>query len=83
MAGGCAARLTRSLDPTFGARLVEFGGAKVERQGKAAVLEGLGLAGWGYHARNEYIEIDAIPPRLYLAARMLIELGRRAHTASP
>ena len=53
------------------------------RSGKAAVLEGLGLAGWGYHARNEYIEIDAIPPRLYLAARMLIELGRRAHTASP
>nr|WP_298130075.1 glutamate carboxypeptidase [uncultured Pseudoxanthomonas sp.] len=53
------------------------------RSGKAAVLEGLGLAGWGYHARNEYIEIDSIPPRLYLAARMLIELGRRAHTASP
>ena len=53
------------------------------RSGKAAVLEGLGLAGWGYHARNEYIEIDSIPPRLYLAARMLIELGRRARTASP
>lgn len=53
------------------------------RSGKAAVLEGLGLAGWGYHARNEYIEIDSIPPRLYLAARMLIELGRRAHTESP
>ena len=49
------------------------------RSGKAAVLEGLGLAGWGYHARNEYIEIDSIPPRLYLASRMLIELGKRAH----
>lgn len=48
------------------------------RSGHAAVLEGLGLAGWGYHARNEYIEIDSIPPRLYLAARMLIELGKRA-----
>ncbi|NCT71485.1 MAG: M20/M25/M40 family metallo-hydrolase [Xanthomonadaceae bacterium] len=48
------------------------------RSGKAAVLEGLGLAGWGYHARNEYIEIDSIPPRLYLASRMLIELGKRA-----
>ena len=48
------------------------------RSGHAAVLEGLGLAGWGYHAKNEYIEIDSIPPRLYLAARMLIELGARA-----
>ena len=38
----------------------------------------MGLAGWGYHARNEYIEIDSIPPRLYLASRMLIELGKRA-----
>lgn len=53
------------------------------RSGNAAVLEGLGLAGWGYHARNEYIEIDSIPPRLYLASRMLIELGRRAHAATP
>ncbi len=42
------------------------------------MLEGLGLAGWGYHAKNEYIEIDSIAPRLYLAARMLIELGARA-----
>ncbi|AND67879.1 hypothetical protein ATSB10_04250 [Dyella thiooxydans] len=48
------------------------------RSGHAAVLEGLGLAGWGYHAKREYIEIDSIPPRLYLTARMLIELGRRA-----
>jgi len=48
------------------------------RSGHPAVLEGLGLAGWGYHARSEFIEIDSIPPRLYLASRMLIELGKRA-----
>ena len=48
------------------------------RSGHAAVLEGLGLAGWGYHAKSEYIEIDSIPPRLYLASRMLIELGKKA-----
>ena len=48
------------------------------RSGHAAVLEGLGLAGWGYHARDEYIEIDSIPPRLYLASRMLMELGKQA-----
>ena len=53
------------------------------RSGHPAVLEGLGLAGWGYHAKNEYIEIDSIPPRLYLAARMLIELGERAHAQNP
>lgn len=49
-----------------------------QSSGKAAVLEGLGLAGWGYHAKNEYIEIDSIVPRLYLTSRMLIELGKRA-----
>lgn len=48
------------------------------RPGNAAVLESLGLAGWGYHARDEYIEVDSIAPRLYLAARMLMELGRQA-----
>ena len=37
------------------------------RSGKAGVLESLGLAGWGYHAKNEYIEIDSIVPRLYLS----------------
>jgi glutamate carboxypeptidase len=46
--------------------------------GKPAVLEGLGLAGWGYHAKGEHIEIDSIVPRLYLTARMLIELGNKA-----
>jgi len=53
------------------------------RSGRPAVLEGLGLAGWGYHARNEYIEIDSIPPRLYLASRMLIELGKQANAPTP
>lgn len=44
--------------------------------GKAAVLEGMGLAGWGYHASNEHIEVDSIVPRLYLTTRMLEILGR-------
>ncbi|WP_027966025.1 glutamate carboxypeptidase [Halomonas halocynthiae] len=44
--------------------------------GKAAVLEGLGLAGWGYHASHEHIEVDSIVPRLYLTTRMLEILGR-------
>ena len=48
------------------------------QSGKAAVLESLGLAGWGYHAKNEYIEVDSIVPRLYLTSRMLVELGKQA-----
>jgi len=46
------------------------------RSGKPAVLESLGLAGWGYHAKNEYVEIDSIVPRLYLSARLLNDLAR-------
>jgi len=46
------------------------------RSGTAAVLESLGLPGAGYHAKDEYIEIDAIAPRLYLTARLLQELAK-------
>lgn len=46
------------------------------RSGKAAVLESMGLPGWGYHAKDEYIEIDAIAPRLYLTARLLQDLAK-------
>ena len=41
------------------------------------MLESLGLAGWGFHARDEDIEIDSIAPRLYLTARLLQELARQ------
>lgn len=46
------------------------------RSGKAAVLESFGLAGFGYHARDEYIEVDSIVPRLYLFTRLMTELGK-------
>jgi glutamate carboxypeptidase len=46
------------------------------RSGKPVVLESLGLAGWGYHAKYEYIEIDSIVPRLYLTTRLLMSLGQ-------
>ncbi len=45
------------------------------RSGKPVVLESMGLPGWGYHAKDEYIEIDGIVPRLYLTARMLQDLA--------
>ena len=44
--------------------------------GRAMVLESFGLAGWGYHAHDEYIEIDSIVPRLYLMTRMLQTVAR-------
>lgn len=46
------------------------------RSGKAAVVESFGLAGAGYHARDEYIELDSIVPRLYLMTRLLTEIGK-------
>lgn len=45
------------------------------RSGKAVVLESFGLAGYGYHARDEYIEVDSIVPRLYLATRLMMDIG--------
>ena len=47
------------------------------RSGKPVVLESFGLPGWGYHAKDEYIEIDSIVPRLYLVTRLLVELGKQ------
>ncbi|WP_427306842.1 M20/M25/M40 family metallo-hydrolase [Cupriavidus sp. H39] len=46
------------------------------RSGKPAVVESFGLAGFGYHARDEYVELDSIVPRLYLMTRMLQDIGR-------
>ena len=41
------------------------------------VIEALGLPGFGYHTNNdEYVYVSAIPRRLYLVSRMLMELGR-------
>ena len=41
-----------------------------------AVIEGMGLPGFGYHSpQAEFAMIDAIPRRLYLSARMLMDLG--------
>lgn len=70
------AEIDRRLD------IVEMTGGATDagfanRSGKAAVVESFGLAGFGYHARDEYIDTGSIVPRLYLMTRILIELGRR------
>ncbi len=41
------------------------------------VIESLGLPGFGYHSdQAEYVLIDAIPRRLYLAARLIMGLSQ-------
>jgi glutamate carboxypeptidase len=47
------------------------------RSGKAVVVESFGLAGAGYHARDEHVELESVVPRLYLATRLLMTLARR------
>jgi glutamate carboxypeptidase len=61
-------RTLRLAEMTGGATDAGYAG----RSGKAAVIESFGLAGAGYHARDEYVEIDSIVPRLYLMARLLM-----------
>ncbi|MBV9889765.1 MAG: M20/M25/M40 family metallo-hydrolase [Rhizobacter sp.] len=46
------------------------------QSGRPIVIESFGLAGAGYHARDEYIEVDSIAPRLYLMMRMLQSAAR-------
>jgi glutamate carboxypeptidase len=42
------------------------------------VLEALGLPGFGYHSSaEEYVVIDAIPRRLYMATKLIREIGRQ------
>ena len=48
---------------------------KAAEAAQPSVLESLGLAGWSFHDKDEYIEIDSIVPRLYLISRLLHELG--------
>jgi glutamate carboxypeptidase len=41
------------------------------------VLEGLGLPGAGYHSNSaEYVALDAVPRRLYLALRLIIDISQ-------
>ncbi len=64
-------RMLLLVPGTGGATDAGFAG----RLPKTVVLESFGLGGAGYHARDEYIEIDSIVPRLYLATRLLMDIG--------
>ena len=44
---------------------------------KGAVVEGMGLSGYGAHSNDaEYVQINTIAPRLYLATRMIMDISR-------
>jgi glutamate carboxypeptidase len=44
---------------------------------KAAVIEGFGLSGYGAHSNDaEYVELNTVVPRLYLATRMIMDVSR-------
>jgi glutamate carboxypeptidase len=43
---------------------------------RGPVIEGLGLTGFGAHSNDaEYVEVDTIAPRLYLVARLVMDLS--------
>ena len=44
---------------------------------KAPVIERFGLRGFGAHSSNdEYVLVDSIEPRLYLVARVIMDVSR-------
>jgi glutamate carboxypeptidase len=47
--------------------------------GKTPVIERFGLQGYGEHSTEaEYVALDSIEPRLYLTARLIMELSQEA-----
>jgi glutamate carboxypeptidase len=57
---------------TGGGTDAAFAGLKA----RGAVLEGMGLSSYGAHSNDaEYVKIDTIVPRLYLATRMIMDLS--------
>ncbi|WP_162875426.1 glutamate carboxypeptidase [Sphingomonas crusticola] len=54
------------------------GGASESALAAAAgtpALDGLGPVGGGFHSVREYLELSSVTPRLYLFAKLLIQLG--------
>ncbi|AUC97754.1 glutamate carboxypeptidase [Bradyrhizobium sp. SK17] len=57
---------------TGGGTDAAFAGLKT----KGAVVEGMGLSGFGAHSNDaEYVQLNSIVPRLYLTTRMIMDLS--------
>lgn len=66
-------KLTVDYQPEGGGTDAAFAALKT----KAPVIERFGLPGFGAHsADSEWVDIDAIEPRLYLAARVIMDVAR-------
>jgi glutamate carboxypeptidase len=75
-----AQRIYRELGRTLAVEEVPTGGgtdaAFAALDTDAPVIEGMGLQTFGAHSdAAEYLHIDSIEPRLYLLARMIIDVG--------
>jgi glutamate carboxypeptidase len=71
----------KELDRPLGADAKAAGGgtdaAFAALKTKAAVVERFGLQGFGAHTADaEYVLVDSIEPRLYLVARMIMDISR-------
>jgi glutamate carboxypeptidase len=76
-----AVEISKEIDQLLEVAEVATGGgtdaALAGLKPKGGVLEGFGLRNYGGHSDNdEFILIDSIPSRLYLSARMVMDLGR-------
>ena len=75
-------KLTVRDRPTGGGTDAAFAALKT----KAPVVEGFGLRGFGSHSTNaEYVLVNSIEPRLYLATRMIMDIatGKAPLAAKP
>lgn len=74
-----AVAIYKDLGFTLATTPITGGGTDAAYAAKSGkpVVEALGLPGFGYHTTfDEYVMTDAIPRRLYLASRMIMELAQ-------
>jgi len=68
--------LSRTLTVSDQARGGGTDAAFAALESTAAVIEGFGLTGFGAHSDNrEYVELESMMPRLYLLARLIMDIG--------
>jgi len=62
------------------------GGASESAMAAAAgtpALDGLGPVGGGFHSDKEFVDLNTVTPRLYLLARLLMDLSANPPTPAP
>ena len=83
--GDHATRVYAELGKTLGVAseaTISTDAAIAALDSRAAVMEGFGLLGFGYHSNNaEFIDLSSIEPRLYLLTRMIIDVASGTATA--